>query len=116
MNDIILSPIPLTELEILISKSVQAAFSNNTQPTKEAVDPNPFMGFDKACEFLDVAPRTLKGYIAAGTIPNMKKEGKVYFDRGEITEWLRSGKRKTTSEIAAEAKDHIIRRAPKSKH
>jgi len=107
MNDLILSPIPLTELEILISKSVQAAFNDNTHPAKEAADINPFMGFDKACEFLDVAPRTLKGYIAAGTIPNMKKEGKVYFDREELTQWLRSGKRKTTSEIAAEASDYL---------
>ena len=66
-----------------------------------------FIGFDKACEFLDVAPRTLKGYIAAGTIPNIKKEGKVYFELAELIEWLRSGKRKTTSEIAAAAKYHI---------
>ena len=107
MNDLILSPIPLTELEVLISKSVQAAFNDNTHPAKEAADINPFMGFDKACEFLDVAPRTLKGYIAAGTIPNMKKEGKVYFDREELTQWLRSGKRKTTSEIAAEATNYL---------
>ena len=66
-----------------------------------------FIGFDKACEFLDVAPRTLKGYIAAGTIPNMKKEGKIYFDREELVQWLRSGKRKTTKEIAAEASDYL---------
>ena len=97
----------MTELEILISKSVKSAISDNQQPTKELTDVNPFMGFDKACEFLDVAPRTLKGYIAAEIIPNMKKEGKVYFDREELTQWLRSGKRKTKDEIAGEASNYL---------
>jgi hypothetical protein len=107
MNDVLFSPIPLTEIEILIQKSVGAAMVNFQSSTVPKDDKPPFMGFDKACEFLDIAPRTLKGYIAAGTIPNIKKEGKVYFDRAELIEWLRSGRRKTTLELKAEASTYV---------
>lgn len=108
MNDILLSPIPLTEMEMLIQKSVGAAMAcfKTSTPIKDENE-KPFMGFDRACEFLDIAPRTLKGYIAAGAIPNIKKEGKVYFERTELIQWLRSGRRKTTIETSQEATSYL---------
>ena len=53
--------------------------------------------------------------IAEGKIPNIKKEGKIYFERAALIEWLQSGKRKTKTEIAAEANIHLTSRVKKPK-
>lgn len=65
-------------------------------------------------DFLNVADVAKKLGIEKGTvynlthkrqIPYFKRGGRIYFDKNEINEWIRSDRRKTVKEIKSEA-DH----------
>jgi len=61
------------------------------------------------CAYLTDKPAkpTVYAYVSAGTIPSHKKGKKLFFLKSEIDNWLRSGRRKTLSELKDETR--IIR-------
>lgn len=62
------------------------------------------------CNYLPDKPAkpTVYGWVHAGLIPHHKGQKKLRFLKSEIDQWLKSGKQKTVTEIAAEA-DHYIK-------
>ena len=48
-------------------------------------------------------------------IPYHKKNKRIYFLKSEIDEWLKTGRRKTTAEIHAEAIAYVNRKAKLNK-
>lgn len=50
---------------------------------------------------------TFYGYIHRGEIPYHKRGKKLTFLKSEIDEWLKSGRRKTNSEIEDEAESYL---------
>lgn len=45
---------------------------------------------DELCELVQVSPRTVRRWLAAGTIPSLRAGTLVRFDPDEIDAWLRS--------------------------
>ncbi len=98
MNDIILSPIPINELESLILKQVRIALSE-INPGKPDPVRNELLTIKQIAEILSVSIATVYGYVHAREIPHMKRRGRLYFSKPDILEWVRSGKRLTIDEI-----------------
>jgi len=66
------------------------------------------IGIDRVCELTGLAKPTIYGLVSAQKIPHAKPGGKkLYFFEEEIIDWIRQGKRKTLSEIEADAEAHI---------
>ena len=65
---------------------------------------------DRVSEITHLAKPTLYGRVAAKTIPHFKQGKKLLFFEDEILDWIRQGKRKTVSEIEAEAEAQINKR------
>jgi len=105
MNDILLSPVKLSELEILIENSVQRAFTN-TQSKPEA---DRWFDLDQLCEYLPGKPAkaTIYAKIHHRTIPHKKVGKRLAFLKSEIDAWLKSHDRKTTQEIEAEVDNQL---------
>ena len=105
MNDILLTPIRLSELEILIEHSVQRAVSN-TQTNPEA---DQWFSLDELCEYLpgNPAKATIYGYVHRRAIPHKKLGKRLMFLRSEIDAWLKSKDRKTVEVIEAEADQYL---------
>ncbi|WP_347923361.1 helix-turn-helix domain-containing protein [Pontimicrobium sp. SW4] len=53
---------------------------------------------------------TFYGYVHNQTIPYHKNGKKLLFLKAEIDEWLKSGRRKTTSELMINAENYIKRK------
>lgn len=68
------------------------------------------VGIDRIAEITRLAKPTIYGKVSAKEIPHFKQGKKLLFFEDEIIEWIRQGKRKTLSEIEAEADAHIERR------
>lgn len=51
-----------------------------------------------AAKYLNLAVPTIYALVATQTIPYMKQGKRLYFSKGELENWIKSGKRKTTSE------------------
>jgi excisionase family DNA binding protein len=113
MNDILFTPIRLSELETLVQNSVRKVLNEASNPKNE---PQPeadrWFTIDELCEYLPDKPvkATVYGYVHTLSIPFHKTTKRLRFLKSEIDLWLKSGKRKTVSEIEAEADQYLIKR------
>ena len=105
MEDIILSPIKLSDLEILIQNSVERAFK--ASQSKNETPQEDLMAVKEAASFLDITVSTLYIKTSRNEIPFMKKGKKLYFSRAELRYFLRGGHHKTTEAIKATPEDYL---------
>ncbi|TWR26358.1 helix-turn-helix domain-containing protein [Mucilaginibacter pallidiroseus] len=54
----------------------------------------------QASAFLNLSISTIYGKVCRREIPVSKQGKKLYFNKNELLEWIRSGKKSTLSEIA----------------
>jgi predicted DNA-binding transcriptional regulator AlpA len=69
-----------------------------------------FMDVNQAAEFLGIAKATLYGKCCNLLVPHFKKGKKLYFDKRELIDWLKSGKRKTINDITESVNTHLFNR------
>lgn len=97
MNDLVLSPIPLNELEILIQNSVRKVLSDENCRAKNETEE--IGNIDLASRVTGLKKPTIYAKVASRTIPHSKRSGRLYFSRQELLKWIDEGKRKTVTEI-----------------
>jgi len=63
----------------------------------------------EAGEFLHLSVATLYGYVSRNDIPFSKRPNskRLWFSKQELVEWLKTGRKKTISEINAEANTYL---------
>lgn len=64
---------------------------------------------EEAASFLNLAVPTIYGMVQRRVIPFSKPGKHLYFCKTELTEWVKESRRKTTSEIQAEARKGVRR-------
>jgi excisionase family DNA binding protein len=70
-------------------------------------DPQPKMlNIKEAATFLDITVAALYSLVSRKAIPVNKPGKRLYFDKNELTEWIRSGKKKTAAAMEQEAVRH----------
>lgn len=62
----------------------------------------------EAADFLNLSVPTIYGYVQRQEIPVNKRGKRLYFSKKELTEWIKAGRKKTVSEIAAEAGNSLL--------
>ena len=65
---------------------------------------------NQAADFLGIAKATLYGKCCNLLIPHFKKGKKLYFDKVELLEWLKSCKQKTINDISENVNAHLLNR------
>lgn len=50
---------------------------------------------------------TIYGYCQKNEIPHHKKGNRLYFFKSEIIDWIKTGRRKTTSELMIDAEKYV---------
>ena len=108
MSEIILTTISKKESKQLIEGAVQKVILEN--PNFADDQNSSFMDVTQAAEFLGIAKATLYGKCCNLLIPHFKKGKKLYFDKGELFDWLKSGKRKTINDISENVNSHLLNR------
>jgi len=68
------------------------------------------MTVQEAAAFLHLSVATIYGQISKRELPVMKRSGRCYFSRHELTEYIKAGRRKTLLEIEAEATDYLLKK------
>lgn len=69
-------------------------------------------GIDMASEVTGLSRATIYKRSSLGTIPVMRKGGKLYFSRKKLTEWIQSGEKKTVSEALSECEGRLSKPKP----
>ncbi len=75
-----------------LPKNISSEFHEDNNP-KNIDDIVKLTGYKK---------KTIYGYCQNNTIPYHKKNGRIFFFKSEIIDWIQSGNRKTINEIEAE--------------
>jgi excisionase family DNA binding protein len=75
------------------------------QPPTEQADQ--LLTIQEAAEFLKLTVPTMYSKVSKGELPVMKRSKRLYFSRTELLDYLKAGRKKTTSEIAAEAEQYV---------
>ncbi|MCK5370460.1 MAG: helix-turn-helix domain-containing protein [Cyclobacteriaceae bacterium] len=109
MSEIILTTISKKEIKKLIEDAVQKAILENQNLVDD--QNSSFMDVNQAAEFLGIAKATLYGKCCNLLIPHFKKGKKLYFDKAELLNWLKSGKRKTVNDINEKVNTHLLNRS-----
>lgn len=109
MNDILFTPIRLNELEALIQSSVRKAIGEVRQEEAIHQETDSWLNLTDLCAYLPDKPvkPTVYGWVHQSLIPHHKKGKKLFFLKSEIDNWLKSGRKKTLSEIASEANAYL---------
>lgn len=108
MNDVLLTPIRLNELEILIENSLRKVIDQSSfhkeEPPNEVSD---LLDIKQASILLGLAVPTIYAKVSDRLIPHSKKGKKLFFSKTQLTDWVKSGQRKTVSDLENEAKNYI---------
>jgi excisionase family DNA binding protein len=106
MNDIFLSPIPRSELEVLIENSVRKIIIEYL-PKDPLQDKEELLTVKQAADFLSLSVQTIYGAIHRKQLPYMKRRKRCYFLKKDLIDYLKAGRRKTSVEIESEAQKFI---------
>ena len=99
MQDLILSPIPVSELVKLIASEVESRlhWKEPTEPLQDRI------GLEEAIEITGLKKATIYKLTMEGTIPHEKfRNGRLVFSRKELTTWTeqQTVRKQTPEEIA----------------
>jgi excisionase family DNA binding protein len=61
----------------------------------------------EAAEFLSLTVPTMYSKVSKGELPVMKRSKRLYFSSVELLHYLKQGRKKSNSDIEAEAKEYI---------
>jgi excisionase family DNA binding protein len=92
----------LSNIETLLLDIKHNPKERNSQP-----DTDQILDIDEAAVFLKLSKPTLYGLVSRAEIPVNKKGKRLYFSRKELTDWVKMGRKKTQTELAADAQTYI---------
>jgi excisionase family DNA binding protein len=107
MQAVTITQISPKELEYLIESSLKRLITpqhtDNQLHTK-----NQLLNISQVAEYLSLSVPTIYGLVSKSQIPSMKRGKRLYFSLDEITEWVKSGRRKTKREIDTEVDNYLM--------
>lgn len=107
MNETILISLPKSEFQDIIIDCVNACLKHNhtTLPSLEEADQ--LLTIQEAAQFISLSVPTVYGLVSKSLIPVSKKGKRLYFSKAELTDWIKTGRRKTIAETASEADNFL---------
>lgn len=72
--------------------------------------PDQLLTIEQAAEFLNLTKPTIYSLVSRNEIPVMKRSKRLYFSRIELLNYLKQGRKKTNSEVEAEAQHFLNRK------
>ena len=81
----------------------------NTTPSRvEPTDqPEQLLTIQQAAEFLSLSVPTLYTKVSKSELPVMKRGKRLYFSRTELMDYIKEGRKKSNTEIEAEAEAYL---------
>lgn len=93
-------------------KELKALFLQQAELKQPSDDPN---DIDEIANYTGYTKPTIYGYCQKNEIPYYKKNGRLFFFKSEIIEWIKQGKVRTISETKAEVDSFLSKRSKRLK-
>jgi len=104
--------VPLSKLEPIFKRWIKEA-QTEIQPIKvEPTDqPEQLLTIDEVSALLHLTKPTVYSKVSKNELPGVCKQGKrLYFDRQTIINWIKAGRKKSNTEIEAEAEAYLSKK------
>lgn len=89
-KNLILTQIDKEELNQLIQAAVKDALKQTESQEQPKSD---ILSVRQVCQLLNLTPATIYNLVCQRKIPNSKVGKRLFFNRSELMEWIKSGKR-----------------------
>lgn len=106
MENVVFTQLSIPEIRQILKQELEAFFADHLLITSTS-ESDEIGGITLALEITGLAKPTIYGLVAQSKIPCMKRGKKLYFSRKELTQWIKEGKRKTITDIEAEADTYL---------
>lgn len=113
MHNLVLSPIDPEKLISSISERVTANILKAVRD-ESFNESEKILTITQASELLNLTVPTLYSKVSKSEIPFMKRSKRLYFSKVELLEYLKQGRKKTTSEISDETPSYFKKRGGKT--
>ena len=70
--------------------------------------PEQLLTVQEAADFLNLTVPTIYSKVSKGELPVMKRSKRLYFSSIELLAYLKEGRKKSNTEIEAEANDYLL--------
>lgn len=92
-------PEAVSKIQDKLDNIEQLLLQRQEQPQEQ----DEIMPVARTAKFLDLAVPTVYSKVCRKELPVHKRGKRLYFYRSELTEWIRSGRKRTAEEIKNEA-------------
>ncbi len=100
MENILLSPIPLSQMRELIRDEMRLVLQEGSiQNQSSETEQDAILSVDQAAQFVNLAKATIYELTSKRQIPFFKKGKRLYFSKQDLHAWILEGKKKTIAEI-----------------
>lgn len=108
MENLMLVQLSIHDVRLLLRQELESYFSDNKQKhSLSTLEGDQILTVSGAAEFLDLSIPTIYGYVQRRDIPFSKRSKRLYFSKQELTAWVKVGRKKTVTEIEADA-DNLL--------
>ena len=103
---------PFVEIEARLSNIENLILDLKYPIEKRDKTENDLLTIKQAAELLNLSVPTIYGYVHRTEIPVCKRAGtkRLIFSKQELIEWVKVGRKKTVSEIEAEANQYFTKK------
>jgi len=102
-------PQAVGELAKEISEIKQLLLSKSSQHHNSTAEQ--FLTIQEAAKFLNLSVPTIYSKVSKGELPVMKRGKRLHFSSTELMQYIKDGRKKTNSEIEAEALSYLKRKS-----
>ncbi len=107
MENLIFTQLSIPEIRQLLRQELETFFEGRNQSNNIPIESDQLLTIQQAAELLNLSVPTLYKYVQWAKIPVNKMGKRLYFSQNELTEWVKSGRKKTMAEIEIEANQYI---------
>jgi excisionase family DNA binding protein len=105
MENVVFTQLSIPEIREILRQELHTYFTAIQQ--HEQPEQDQLLTIQEAAHLINLAVPTVYGLVSKSEIPVCKKGKRLYFSKLELMEWVKSGRKKTVSEISAAATNYL---------
>ena len=109
MENVIFTQLSIPEVRQLLRQELESFFESKSTQTPD--HPDQFLTIQETADFLKLSVPTVYSLVSKSQLPVNKRGKRLYFLKRELSEWIKTGRKKTVLETDAEATAFINRKA-----
>ncbi|MEQ1586548.1 MAG: helix-turn-helix domain-containing protein [Cyclobacteriaceae bacterium] len=107
MDKTILISLPVEHLQTIVFDSVNECLKLHKPVLQSINQENDLIDINEASKYLGLATATIYSKVSGRTIPHSKIGKKLFFSKKDLATWIKSGQRKTVSDLETEANSYV---------